>query len=119
MKKTKIKIRWIAVLILFFFLLFNQFNIVLPEIRSEAVSIMMRHQFLGTLTGSSLVRRLLQWMDLRSALLYVCFGAWGISLLLVGLFMCLPGEVEKLRKHMAYRRNLEDRLRTKDAVNRV
>jgi len=121
----------IGVILLFVFLAFfisfekpntvaMVFDITLPEIRSEAVSIMMLHQFLGTLTGSSLMRRLLQWMDLRSALLSVCLGAWGISLLLlIGLFMCLPGEVEQLRKHMAYRRNLEERLQTKDVVNHV
>ena len=121
----------IGVILLFVFLAFfisfekpnsvaMVFDITLPEIRSEAVSILMLHQFLGTLTGSSLVRHLLQWMDLRSALLFVCLGAWGISLLLlICLFMCLPGEVEELRKHMAYRRSLEERLQTKDAAKLV
>jgi hypothetical protein len=49
-------------------------------------------------------------IGLGSAILWVSTGSWGVSLLfLIGLLFLLPEEIERLRKHLAYRSQLEAR----------
>ncbi len=91
------------------------FDITLPEIRSTSMAIMMLFQLIGSVIGPMLVGILIPKIGLEQALLWVCVGAWGSSLvLLFGISRLLPKEIEWLRKQMAYRSQLERQLQTQE-----
>ena len=87
------------------------FEVTLPEVRSFTTAIVLALQALGGLGGPFLVSLLQVRLGLRAAILSVAIGAWLLGLLLmVGLIIFLPVDVENLRRHMAYRSHLERRL---------
>jgi MFS family permease len=91
------------------------FDMTLPELRSTSMSIMMLFQLIGSFLGPILVGYLMPFMGLGHALSWVCTGAWGISLaLLVGVYRFMPGEIEWLRKQMAYRSQLERQMQMQE-----
>jgi len=86
-------------------------DITLPEFRSTAIAIVLLLRAIGSLVGPWFVSIFQQQIGLGDAILFVCVGAWGISLLLqIGLLVYIPKELELLRRHMAYRSHLEARL---------
>jgi MFS family permease len=87
------------------------FEITIPEIRSFTTSIVLALQAIGGLLGSLLVPILQKRIELQAAILTISIGAWLLGFLcLVRLFVTLPGDVENLRRQMAYRSHLERRL---------
>ncbi len=90
-------------------------DITLPEIRASASSILLLFQSLGALLGPWSVSILQEGMGLGRAILLVCSAGWGVCLvLLVGLLVHVPRNIEELRQHMAYRSHLEARLETSE-----
>lgn len=86
-------------------------DIILPEMRASAISIMLLFQVIGALIGPMIVSRLKDQMGLGGAILSVCIGAWVICLVIqIGLLNLIPKDLEKLRRQMAYRSHLEARL---------
>ena len=86
-------------------------DITLPEFRSTAIAIVLLTQAIGALVGPWIVALYQDQLGLGNAILFVCLGAWGISLILqIGLLVFVPKELELLRRHMAYRSHLEARL---------
>lgn len=86
------------------------FDITLPEIRSSAIAVFMVFQLAGMTVGSAMMDYFAAKIGLGSAILWVSTGSWGVSLLfLIGLLFLLPEEIERLRKHLAYRSQLEAR----------
>jgi MFS family permease len=89
------------------------FDTTLPELRSTAMTFMMFCQLIGSMIGPLAVGALIPRIGSGSAILWVCVVAWGISLLLIGLLFLMPKDIENLRKHMAYRSQLEARLESR------
>jgi len=108
----------ISIILMGFFMSFSWpnviamvFEVTLPEVRSFTTAIVLALQALGGLGGPFLVSLLQTRLGLRAAILSVAIGAWLLGLLLMaGLIIFLPVDVENLRRHMAYRSHLERRL---------
>ena len=87
------------------------FEVTVPEVRSFATALMLALQALGGLLGPYLVSRAQLRFGLRVAMLSLSIGAWLLGLIVVcGLFFTLSRDIENLRRHMAYRSQLERRL---------
>ena len=86
-------------------------DITLPELRGTAFGIMILVQSVGMLVHPIVVNSLQRWIGLDRAILWVCIGVWFIAAgLQLVLLKILPGEMEALRRHMAYRSHLEARI---------
>jgi MFS family permease len=94
-------------------------DITLPELRSSAIAIVLFFQALGYITGPIFTNLLLNYTDEANAILLVCVGAWVASIpCLLRLLFSMPKDVERLRRHMAYRSHLEARL-TRTKINNI
>lgn len=86
-------------------------DITLPELRASAFALALVFQMLGASISPfvlSLARGLFGW---GGAILWTCVGACVICLfLLLRALFLIPGDIELLRRHMAYRSHLEARL---------
>lgn len=90
------------------------FDITLPEIRTMSVSVLMVFQLIGLGLGSLLVKSLGPGLDIHATLFIVTVVSILLSLLLlIGLLSRMPKEIENLRRHMAYRSQLEARLESR------
>jgi len=90
-------------------------DVTLPEVRSTAYGVLLLFETLGTLVSPILVILLQRWVGLGTAILWVGIGSWLVcTLLQIGLIIRLPKDIEKLRRHMAYRSHLEMRLANPD-----
>lgn len=86
-------------------------DVTLPEIRGTAYGLFLLSEALGTLFASFIVSFLHLSLDLGRVILVTCVGGWLFSFIVqLILLKTLPAEVESLRRHMAYRSQLELRL---------
>ncbi len=87
------------------------FDVALPEVRSMAVAALMMGQFIGSTIVSLGMAPLIEKIGLRSSILWGIIGAWLICfILLVTALFIVPKDIEQLRKHIAYRSQLESRV---------
>jgi MFS family permease len=92
-------------------LLASIMDIALPEIRSFIIAIFLLILALPQFFHPYLMAVFQRFTDLRSAILWLCLGSWGLSILFqIGLFVKIPGDIEHLRRHMARRSQLETQL---------
>mgnify|MGYP001083741402 CR=1 FL=1 len=86
-------------------------DITLPEVRGTAIGIVLFFQSIGNLVGARIVTQIEVQAGSANAILWVSIGGWMVSLvLLIALFFFIPKDIEKLRRHMAYRSHLEARV---------
>ncbi len=93
-------------------------DITLPELRATANALVLLFQAVGTFIVPVLVFFLQARIGLGPAILWTTIGPWMLCLaILIALLFLLPGEIERLRRHMAYRSHLEARLQTPERKN--
>lgn len=86
-------------------------DVTLPELRGTAFGIMLLLQSSGIVLSSLVVKFLQNYLPLDQMIFWMCVGAWLIGAALhIMLFKSLPGGIEDLRRHMAYRGLLEARI---------
>lgn len=86
-------------------------DITVPEVRGTALSIIILGQLVGLVLSVNLVISLQNFFELGQTILWVSLAAWLLCLpILVKLLQTVPREIEELRRHMAYRSQLEARL---------
>jgi MFS family permease len=86
-------------------------DITLPELRGSAFALALLFQTVSTLVSPLILTYFQEMIGLGNAILWICIGAWVISMIIVILlFFFIPQDVEQLRRHMAYRSHLEARL---------
>ena len=87
------------------------YDITLPEIRGTATSMLFISQLVGVGVSWALIRVMRTSCDLWTILFSLTLTSIAANLLLsTGLFQRMPIEIENLRRHMAYRSQLEARL---------
>jgi MFS transporter, Spinster family, sphingosine-1-phosphate transporter len=107
----------LCILLMGFFMAFpwgNMFaavmDITLPELRGSAFALVLFFQAVSSLISPSILNYVQGLVGLGNAILWICLGAWGISIIiLILLIFSIPRDVEQLRRHMAYRSHLEVR----------
>jgi MFS family permease len=86
-------------------------DITLPELRGSAFALALLFQTVSSLASPFILTYIQGLIGLGNAILLICIGAWGISLvIMILLYFSIPRDVEQLRRHMAYRSHLEARL---------
>ena len=108
----------LSILLMGFFMAFpwgNMFaavmDITLPELRGSAFALALLFQTVSSLVSPYILTYVQGLVGLGNAILWICIGAWGISIIImILLFFSIPRDVEQLRRHMAYRSHLEARL---------
>jgi MFS family permease len=108
----------VSILLMGFFMAFPWSNIfasvmdiTLPELRASAFGLALIFQTIGVLVSPLILSLAQRTMGLIDTLLWLSIGAWAICLvILVLLLIFVPRDIEKLRRHMAYRSHLEVRL---------
>ena len=91
------------------------FDITLPEIRATATSMLFISQMVGLGLSWALISAMQKSFDAWIILFSVTLTSILVNLLLsAGLFKRMPVEVENLRRHMAYRSQLEARLEARN-----
>jgi MFS family permease len=86
-------------------------DVTLPELRGSASAIFFVFQMIGSLLSPIFVRLLFGEIGLIGSTTWVCVGAWVMSLVLLFILKSyLPKDIEELRRHMAYRSQLESNL---------
>lgn len=87
------------------------YDIALPEIRGTATAIVFIAQIIGLGAGALLVRVMENYYGPGTILFSLTLTAiFANFLLLSGLYIRMPVDIENLRRHMAYRSQLESRL---------
>lgn len=91
------------------------FDITLPEVRATATSILFISQLFGIGIGWVLVRAMEKTFGIWMIFFSLTLTSIIVNLLLsAGLFKRMPIEIENLRRHMAYRSQLEARLESQN-----
>jgi MFS family permease len=87
-------------------------DITLPELRASAGGVFLLSQTIGAVVTPLFVNLFRRRIGLIGSTTWVCVLAWGICMVLFSLlFKRIPDDIERLRKHMAYRSYLEMRLK--------
>jgi MFS family permease len=91
------------------------YDIALPEIRATATGFLFMSQLLGIGLGWLVMKVMAQAFDIWVILFSLTFTSIIVNLLLsAGLLKRVPIEIENLRRHMAYRSQLEARLESQN-----
>jgi hypothetical protein len=109
----------ISVLLVSFFMAFvlpNLFaslmDVALPEIRATASAVGLLFQSISIMVTPWIFSVFKGYFSIGDAILWLGIGMWSLcTLICVGLFFFIPGDVENHRRHMAYRSHLEARLK--------
>ena len=108
----------VSILMMGFFMAFPWSNIfasvmdiTLPELRASAFALALVFQTIGVLVSPFILSLVQGTIGLIDTILWLSIGAWAICfVILVLLLIFVPRDIEKLRRHMAYRSHLEVRL---------
>jgi MFS family permease len=88
-------------------------EVTLPELRSTTIAALMASQLAGSLFSPLAVEALSSQIGLQTALSRLAVSALGLGLaVLMALLFFLPGEIDHVREHLAFRGKLESRLET-------
>lgn len=91
-------------------------DVTLPEIRGSAGAMGLIFQTLSILFAPSIFSFWQRFASIGDSILLICIVSWVVCIgLFVGLIFRIPGEIEDLRRHMAYRSLLESRLEQSDS----
>jgi MFS family permease len=108
----------VSILLMGFFMAFPWSNIfasvmdiTLPELRASAFGLALVFQTVSVLVSPLILSLGQRTVGLIDTIVWLSIGAWAICLvILVLLLIFVPRDIEKLRRHMAYRSHLEVRL---------
>ena len=86
-------------------------DVALPEVRASACALGLLFQAISFLVTPWIFSMVQGFLNVGDAILWICVSAWMICLMILsGLFIFIPKDIERLRRHMAYRSQLEVRL---------